>query len=347
MLGKLLLAITSITYIALIAINLNKPKGTGDQMVGWGFVVVFVLTAFGICSLLLTINLASNGKFDWISASFISKFFIISVGWLCFTAGIVFITFINGDWHDSRSANWLGLILVHYGAIWIPLLMLVPYLILLNPEWQTALSVNVYKMPLLTGSIIGAAFLFLSNTQLSNLFRDKQAIANMRYEKSMMDIESEDRVNWLLYYMYKDTDFRLTQAALAKLKRIENLDSALIEILNSYESNWDYTRVYAYLENNKVEHPELFIEPLNHTISRVASELEFRLQSFSAEYDNLELLNVDGLCNILDTQFKVYKNEFRPNMLKIQEQLNKEPKPNFMEIRNRYKAAIDQWLASQ
>ena len=85
---------------------------------------------------------------------------------------------------------------------------------------------------------------------------------------------------------------------------------------------------------------------MNKTISRVSEELKYRLQSFGSENDFLELLNVDGLCIILDTHFKEYKDDFVSNMLKIQTELEKEPKPDFMEIRNQYRVAVKNWLDS-
>ena len=116
-----------------------------------------------------------QGKFDWISDAKASRNIIIGMGWLCLTAGVVYSTMINVDWKNPNTATGLGLIMVFYGAIWIPLLMLVPYVLLLNPEWQNTLSPNFYKMPLVLGCFIGLAFHFLSNNQLGNLFRDEKA----------------------------------------------------------------------------------------------------------------------------------------------------------------------------
>jgi hypothetical protein len=347
MLINTILGITSITYVALIAVNLYKPKGTGDQLVGWGFIIFAVLAAYVVCSFILTINIAIKGKFNWISESNILRNSIICIGWLCLMAGVIYCTMINSDWQTKGTANWLGLIMVHYGAIWIPLLMLLPYAILLNPEWYNTFSPNMYKMPLLAGCLIGLSFHFASYNQLYNLFKDKKAIDTLEYENAMAQIGFEDSTLGLLNYMFKGTDVRLTQAALTKLKSKENLEAELQNILNKCDENYDYLRVFAYLENNRVEQPQLFIVPLNKSISKVSEELKYRLQSFGSENDFLKLLNVDGLCRILEMQFKAYKADFLPNMLKVQVELEKEPKPNFIEIRNKYKTAVKNWLDMQ
>lgn len=346
MLGKLILGLTSITYIALIAVNLYKPKGTGDQLVGWGFVLFAVLAAYVVCSLMLTINIAINGNFDWISESKTLRNSIIAIGFLCLMAGVVYCTMINADWKDASTANLFGLIMVHYGAIWMPLLMLGPYIIFISPDWYNSVSPNMYKIPLLVGCLIGLAFHFLSNTQLGTLFQDKKAIETLEYENAKQQIEFENSIVGLLYYTYKGTDARLTQAALTKLQTKENLESELLNILNKSDENNDYFRVLGYLENNKIEHPELFIQPLNKAIFQVSEQLKYRLQSFGSENNFLKLLNVNGLCRILDMQFYAYKNEFRPNMIKIQTELEKEPKPDFIEIRNSYKTAVKNWLVN-
>lgn len=342
MFNNLFLGLSSISYIALVAVNLYKPKGTGDQLVGWGFFLFGIMAAYAICSLMLTINIAYKGKFDWISESNVIRNSIIGIGWLCLTAGVFYITIINADWKASGSANWLGLIMVHYGAIWIPLLMLVPYAILINPEWSNSVSPNMYKIPLLMGCLIGLSFKFLSYSQLGNLLTDKKALSNMKYEEEMKHIDFVDEVEGLLYYMYKDTDPRLTEAALNKLQKNKNLEQELVNILTDDQK--DYRRVIAYLEQNKVENPEMFVVPLNNSIFKISEELKYKLQSFGSENGFLALLNVDGLCGVLDGQFKPFKEDFRPNMLKIQAELEKEPKPDFLPIRNKYRTAVQNWL---
>lgn len=78
----------------------------------------------------------------------------------------------------------------------------------------------------------------------------------------------------------------------------------------------------------------------------MAEELKYRLQSFGSEGGFLELLNVDGLCRVLDTRFKKYNADFRPNMLTMYAALEPEPKPDFLAIRNQYKEAVKGWLDS-
>lgn len=347
MLNNLLFVLTGISYIGLLIINLYKPKGTGDQLVGWSLIIFVVLTAYIVSSLMLTINIAYKGGFDWIAETKVKRNIIICIGWLCLMAGIYYTTSINVDVKVAGTNNMLGLIVVEYGAIWMPLLMLIPYAVMSNTEWHNTDSPNIYKNLLLTGCLIGLAFHFLPRELLGKLLKDEKAIQKLHYENILKEMQETTNVNRLLSYI-DDKDVQLKEAALTSLKRIENIDSVFIEILNHCESNYDYMAVYAYMVHNEVKNPQLFIKPLNFTLERVATELE--LLQFDLEENQkykVTLLHVDGICQVLDTRFKAYKNEFRRNMLRIQEELNKEPKPGFIALRNKYKTAVDKWLTSQ
>lgn len=343
MFGNAFYVFTALAYIGLVAVNLHRPNATGERLMGWGFIVFGVLAAYVLCSLLLTLNLANSGKLDWISASKTTRNVIVGLGFLCLMNGVVFVTMVNTDTNGASTANWLGLLVIRYGAIWMPLLMLVPFAILLNPEWTHAFSLNYYKIPLMVGCFIGFAFYALGRRQLGALFTDKQAVAAQKHQETMDLIEYSDDVADLLYYRF-DKDVRVREAAFAKLKAKPDLESDLLKVLDRYESDGDYRWVIVYLEDNRVEHPERFVEPLNRIVNRISIELEYRLQSFNNENDFLESLNFDGLCRVLDTQFKAYKADFRPNMMMLQSVLEKEPKPEFLAIRDKYKAAVKNWL---
>ena len=346
MLGNTFYALTVLAYLGLAAVNLYRPSGTGERLVGWGFIVLGALAAYVLCSLLLTVNLAGNGKFDWVSASKATRKIVVGLGFLCLTYGIVFVTMVNTDHNGASTANWLGILMIRYGATWMPLLMLVPFAVLLNPEWSTAFSPNLYKIPLLLGCFIGFAFYALGRQQLGSLFLDKQAVAAEKIQESLSRVGYTDDAADLVYYLMDMHDPRVREAASAKLKAKKDLETELLAVLENYESNGNYRWVIVYLENNKVEHPERFVEPLNKIINRIAGEFKYRLQSFSDENGFLETLYVDKLCRALDTQFKAYHADFRPGMELLYSELEQEPKPELLAIRNKYKTVVKNWLDS-
>ncbi|HNU34526.1 MAG TPA: hypothetical protein PKN75_13140 [Bacteroidia bacterium] len=342
--NPILFTLTGLSYLALLVINLYKPKGTGDQLVGWGLIVFGVLAAYVVCSLMLTIQVAYKGGFGWIAETKVKRNIIVGLMWLCLMAGVVHVSLINVDWKAAGTANGFGLVMVHYGAIWLPLLMLVPYAIMVNPDWQSGAYAAIYKLMLLMGCIIGLTFHFTPRQQLGKWFKDQKAIKEMHYEKAMKDIASSIEPRWLLYDMLNHDDVRIQKAAIDKLVSLKNLEPQLVELLNNYESSADYLYVYAFLEKYEVKEPALFVEPLNKTISRVAEELKYRPQSFGSEEDFLKLLNVEGLCRVLDEQFSANKAEFLTNMLKVKAELETTPKPEYVAICNQYKVAVNNWL---
>lgn len=346
MFGNLFYVLTVLAYLGLAAVNLYKPNATGERLVGWGIIIFSAMAAYVLCSLLLTINLASTGKFDWISASKSGRNIIVGLGYLCLTYAIVFVTMVNVDTNSASTANWLGILMIRYGGIWMPILMLLPFAILIKTGGFTAVSPIFYKIPLIVGCLIGFAFYAAGRQQLGVLFIDKQAVAEKKRQEILSEIGFTDNTARLLYYLLDKQDTQIREAALAKLKTKPDLESELIKILAEYEINGDYRWVIVYLEDNVVEHPERFVEPLNKVINRISDEFKYRLQSFGAENDFLETLNIEGLCRVLDTQFKAYKADFRPNMEKMHSELEAEPKPDFLTIRNKYKKAVKNWLDS-
>lgn len=346
MFGNIFFVLTAMAYLALSAVNLYKPNATGERLMGWGFIIFGVLIAYVICSLMLTLNLANNGKLDWISTTRSTRNLAIGLGFLSMMYGVVFVTMINTDTNGASTANWLGILMIGYGGIWMPLLMLAPFALLLKPDWQTSIPPNYYMIPLAAACLIGVAFFLLPRERLGAIFNDKQAIADKEYRETMEHVGFTDDTASLLYYLLDDKDARVREAALAKLKAKPNLETELIGVLEEYESNGDYRGVITYLESNKVEHPERFVEPLKKIIDRISEEFKYRLQSFGSENDFLETLNVGGLCHVLDTQFKAYKADFRPGMELMYAELEQEPKPDFLAIRNKYKAVVKNWLDS-
>jgi hypothetical protein len=344
MFGNTFFTLTTLIYLAIVGVNLYKPSGSGERLVGWGFIIFGILIAYVLCSLLLTVNLAYSGKFNWISTSKGTRNLAIGAGYLCLTAGVVIVTMINVDGGNPNTLNWLGQVLLRFGAIWLPLLMLVPFAILLKTEGQVAIVPAFCKIALLLGCLIGLFFFVFPRQQMGKIFRNQKAIIEQEYHETMSRIGSEWTPTMTLLQFLDSDDARIRAAALERLKSKKDLDKDLVFLLNNCESNKANFWVINFLEEHKVEQPEMFVEPLNLIIQVAATEIKYRLQSFGDENGFLELLNVDGLCRVLNGQFKAFKADFRPSMIKLRAELEVEPKPDFLKIRNEYLAAVQDWL---
>ena len=136
MIGYLLFGLTFLTYI-LIGMLALTPNPGGDQF-GHSYSAFVLIIAYGLCSLLLTINIAVNGGFNWISDSTLKRNVIVAILWVGMMA-IALCTLERTEYHKyyhftgfARSMS----IFISYAAIWLPLLILIPYFLFLKPEWR-------------------------------------------------------------------------------------------------------------------------------------------------------------------------------------------------------------------
>lgn len=254
MIGYLLFGLTFLTYILIGMLSLSSNPG-GDQF-GRSYSAFVLIAAYAVLSLLLTIYILANKGFHWISGNALTRYAIVSVIWFGMMA-IAFCTLERTEYHKyyhltgfARSMS----IFISYAAIWLPLLILIPYFLLLKPEWRETISPVLVKIPLVLGCVIG--FLWLSTPKvvsagLSKSYK-KYDDNELAFNKAMNNIEGYQDVMSLLYYTDKTYDEQIRNAALTKIKASKNLEDQLISIL---ETGNPYG-VYDYLDENKVEHPE-------------------------------------------------------------------------------------------
>ena len=359
MFGNLFFGLTALVYFALIIFNLTKVTATGERLVGWGMLAFVLIAAYIISSLLLTISLASKGAFNWISDSLLLRNSAVAVLWLGLVAGVVFCTSIKADFSSATPVTgpmgWLNLP-IYYGGIWLPLLMLVPYAILLSPGWRETLSPNLYKIPLIIGCTIGLVLIaipkIISMKQSMKAIKESDG-GDWAFNTSMRNINNyqEPTIRGLLSYTHREQDERLRAAALAKIKSYENWETELISILNQKELS-DIYWVYAFLDGNKIEHPDSFIQPIKNSLAVLVPEVQKSLKDPASL--TLGYVNIEALCCVLDGQFKYSAALFRPDMSKLQEVLafnppartSKQNKQWFDETLSSYRAAINNWLDS-
>jgi len=358
MFGNLLFGLTAITYIALAIFNLQKINATGERLVGWGMIGFGLMAAYVVCSLLLTINVAAKGGFNWISNSVSMRNMAVGILWLSMVIGVVFCAMLSTEYHTDPSTGILRLVSlpVYFGATWLPLLMLIPYAILLNTEWRETLSPGLYKIPLIIAGVVGLLIVMAPKMVVAfgiNIPQKGKDNAEVQLENIMNSIQQVTSIQELLKYSL-DEDERVRNAASAKIKASTDWEDALIKILGKTDEygHHDFYWVYVFLDDNKVDHPERFIEPVNNTIPAITAEVQRVLNKSFLYTGDLRILNVDGVCRVLDEQFKDSSSVFQPNMLKLQEALDAPPleqpdtDKDFIELRNTYRLAVKNWLDS-
>lgn len=352
MLSNLLLVLTTILYIALAIFVLTPVNATGERLVGWGMIALVLVVAYIVCSLLLTISLASKGVFHWIPGTASRRKMIVAVLWFGLVAGVVICTIAKTEFPKGHQSSGLPGFLsypFYFGAAWLPLLMLVPFACLSNPAWNHTLSPALGKTLLVTGCVIGFLLLMapkiIALTGVFNNYKSEKDIQN-----DLRLIENETSIIALLAKTAEDENEQIRTAALNRIKAQPNLEDELILILEQ-DNPWYFIWLYSFLADNKMEHPESFINPINKSIPRLASYLyDEALQNSWKGEATYHLLNAEPLFRLLDEQFKNSREQFRPAIVKLKQTMNTKPakrdgdKARFYEALNKYRLAVKNWL---
>ena len=355
MFGNLLFGLTTLTYIALAVYNIQKLNVPGERLMGAGLMALGLMVAYVLFSLFLTIAIASRGGFNWISTSASSRNIVIGILWFGMVAGVVFCSMLTTEYQNDQTTGIFRLISmpVYFGGLWLPLLMLVPYAILLNSGWRDSISPMVYKLPLWVACISGILILMTPRivTSLGITVPKKQIDQNQVEADIKSIIEHQSSITDLLAYTNNE-DERFRIAAWAKIKSDPNWEGELIKLLEHDDEygHYRFQFVYVFLDDHKVDHPDRFIAPVNTSIATITAQVQRVLEKSFLYSPDLSILDIDIMCRVLDEQFKDSSNVFRPNMLKLQEALDKPPleKPDsdgdFTALRNNYRQAVKNWL---
>ena len=351
MLGYFLFGLTALVYL-LICVLVLQPASSGGDQYGSAYSAFVVIVAYGVCSLLLTMNITANGGFNWISDTVIKRNIGVAVLWFGMVVGVVYCIGGKTGFHKYYQLTGFVRLLSHvisYAGIWLPLLMLIPYFLFLKPEWRDTLSPNLFKIPLLLASVAGFLLLMTPKIMSGILKSYKKFDAKeLAFNKARENIEKYEAVSSLLYYTDKSYDEKLRSAALTKIKVIKNIESELIDILERGGSSC--YRVYAFLDDNKTGHPKRFIEPIIKSFSTITADTQ---EGIVNPYKR-GMFNVEILLRVLDEQFKDSIAVFKPHILKLQEVMETPPAKSrvYDDVEQvnkelyKYRESVKNWLNS-
>ncbi len=281
----------------------------------------------------------------------LSRNAFVAILWLGMMAGVAYCTLGRTEYHKFYQLTGFVRLLsyvISYGATsGCPLLMLIPYFFFLKPEWRDTFSPILFKIPLILGCILGFLLLLAPKKMsyfLSKSFKkfDERELA---FNEAMNNIKKYQAVMSLLYYTSNYYDEPIRNAALAKIKANKNLEDELIGIL---ERGSPYG-VFNFLAENKVEHPERFIEPIVKSFPRMTADMQEGIESAY----KTGAFDVGPLLRVLEGQFNGSIAVFKPHILKLQEVMETPPAKNRVygdtaqcnEAINKYREEVKNWLA--
>jgi len=329
MFGNILTILTLISYGLLANISL-KPTPGGDYGVGYAFVWMFCMGGFVLFSGLLAWNMHLNQCFDWLPAPFASRRALtVFVGWVILMLALFWSLEYHTKWKPGEFPffmRWFALSKVHF---WLPILVFIPALYLINADRPAGLLPNMVKIPWFVGFaacfIMGLGILFaFGKFKVKQRFAYSQAAksssntGDWTFDTSMDEIKnySDTSIQTLLIYTHRERDERLRKAAAAKIQTYPNWEAQLIQTLEKGELPDRYW-VYAYMDGNEIVHPDSFIQPMVHSIERLVTDMKLSLRDPRNLY--LGYTNMEALCRVLDTHFPNNAPDFRPSMEKLQQ----------------------------
>lgn len=347
MIGNILIVFALIFY-GLLANLLSKPAPGGDYGVGYSFVFLLYGAGFVISTGLLTWNMNANHCFDWVLRY---RNVMVFVGWIAF----VTMTFWSLEYHKA-------FILLH-----LLILGLCVYLINAQqtesfpPAWaKTAMRVGYAASLLIAIGIFGAFGKIWAMRSISNMLSSIGSLSSghAHYKETLEKItnHSDSSILFLLDYADIKKDNTLRKAAIAKIKTHPDWEEQMLTILMQQDlaTVWAYEakaqHVYSFLDENKVVHPEKFIEPIKYNLKAYAIRAESDLNDpYSRE---LWSLNLEVFCRVLEAQFKDYAQAFKPGMLKLQqtlataypERISENHIKGYNKTVKAYRLAVKKWL---
>jgi hypothetical protein len=353
MLGYFFYGLTLLIVIGFTIFSASKPSLSGENGMGYGLGLAFFGLAFAISSLILTLYVGWKNGFDWVSNQNFNRNVLVGLGWACMAAAVFACGVFKWEWHEGDFPKFLDWFAKSNGQTWIPLLMLIPYFFLLNTETRASVSPNMYKIPLIIGFvltiIISAALLFgwlriSAKQQAATLESRNEREISIRNDhlQTIANHKTEDNIIYLMALTGRFHDADIRAAAVAKVKEKPDWEDKLIELLNDKSY---YAHAYTFIDGNAVEHPELFLKPLNNSILHMASEIQESITDSNNLQDwHFEHLGIERLFRAIDEQFLNKGMDFRPAMLKLQEALNTTPPERFKNVRFKETLLVKDWL---
>ena len=351
MIGNILLLFAALSLIGLIQVTASPMPG-GDRAVGAAFMLFICGAGFALTTGLLALNLGWNHRFDWVPVAAELRNWLVFIGWLTFAVAVFATAIFKMEWHDGEFPQFLRWLAQARAVIWLPILMLVPVL-LLPKNGETGAVSAVVKIPMAIGFCLSALIALGALFGWIRISAQQQA-ANAEYEQQRNDSQHQQHLDWIaqqkptdpivnilaLTGRFHDTDVR--DSAVAKVKSHPDWEAELIQLLNESDL---HTEVYSFIDGNKVDHPELFVEPINRSIRRCAQSIKNDIPDSNNLQDwHFEHLSLERLFRAIDEQFMLPGADYRPAVLELRAALDT-PKPErFAKVRFTVEKVVDGWL---
>lgn len=349
--GNLLLLLTLLSWVALATLILPNRNIKGEYMVGLSMFIFVLLAAYGLLSLWLTIRINASGSFDWLSPVRSTRNLLVGAGWFCMMVGVAFCV-LGGPGSAASKPGFVGMLerVFSYGVLWMPVLMLVPYAILSNPAWKSAVSPLAYTLPLAVGTFIGAALLFapsiISSIQTRNSARE---LRDYEFQKEMEALQREKEVRKMIVFTLAGKNERLREAAVAQIKQTPQWEDSLCVLLKPNhlaESYW----FYSFMANNELENPDRFLKPIQDHLAILAPAIHEALSHPDQDNNEYYYADLETICKVLNLHLGAHRATLKPAMVNLLNAVETPIPPGqnapayMLSLQEKYRETLKKWL---
>lgn len=345
------LLLTLLSWIALAVLNLPNRNIKGEYLVGLGMINFALLAVFGLLSLWLTIRINASGGFGWLSQIRSTRNLLVGAGWFCMMVGVAFCV-LGGPGSAASKPGFTGMLerVFSYGVLWMPLLMLVPYAILSNPAWKSAVSPLAYTIPLAMGTFVGAALLFapsiISSIHARNTARE---IRDYDFQKEMEALQHEKEVSKMIVFTLEGKNEQLRAAAAAKIKQTPQWEDSLCMLLRPdklAESYW----FYSFMVSNELENPNRFLKPVQDHLAILAPAIKEALSHPDQDNHGYYYADIETIGKAMNMRLGAHRETLKPAMLNLLNAVETpipsgQTAPQYMlNLQEKYREALKKWL---
>lgn len=351
MLSNFLFIITIVCLAGLINVT-SSPMPGGDRGVGYAFAMFFAGGGFILFSGFLFWSLYS--KFPVIGYPLPAKPMIVFFSWLCFAISVFALASFRTEWHPGELFQILKTMADVRGDIIIPVLVLLPSFLYINTTQTPGHHAWYTYSFLLPG--IGLSFL-ISLLLLLGWFKEsnrnaiqrqqeatnREASLKENYWQTINGYQAGDPVVFILPFTGRYHDNDIKDAAVAKLKSNPDWEDKLIELLGSADNA---SEVYTFIDGNRVDHPEKFIQPVAHSLELIAVEIRNRIKdSNNLQEWHFEHMSIERCLRAVDEQFNQNNGqEFVAPLTKVLQALQSPRPEQFKDVKFNTEKPVKDWL---
>ena len=261
LLGNILIILCALITLGLYSLIFGKKPG-GDAAVGYAWSLLLLSLLFVVFMILTSVVIGAKDGYQWVSPHKSSRFWIVTIGVVSAILTAAMALFFKGD---SGPAPAFIRMTSNVLFIGMPLLLLLLFVVLLNPGLKTMLPERMMKgiFYLVCGVGILGVTAALGSYFIGSVKKQAQAVkyAQKRDDENIQrmlgEIETNDvRKNMVFILVFTDANQEATvrEKALAKIYSNPEWKSEMVRYL---ETDWA-PEAFTFFASNDVPDIEYF-----------------------------------------------------------------------------------------